>query len=293
MPCEQFLFTFSSPRVDAPKIRLLSLAAVLCVVSSVPASASNLIQDPTFTSLTNGYGEYVVQSNGTVLTSGTDTTQATSWYVAYNSAQTKTTGGDSFPFLFVASPSEIDTSGEGFGDAWDSGLRNIWGPNDGSNNGYTGTDPAGGNILVMDADYHSQAILQNISGLVKGETYSLSVNWAAAQWSLNTGATTEMLTLTLGDQTFTTSTYSLPSEGFSGWMTTDWSFIWDGSSNVFSMLASGGPSGMPPIVLVDSVSLSTPEPSSFDSFLIGAAGIAALTLIASSRRRALSRDRRS
>ena len=144
---------------------------MLSVAASVPASASNLIQNSTFTSLTNGYGEYVVQSNGTDLTTGTYITQATSWNVAYNSAQTETTGGDSYPFLFVASPSEIDTTGEGFGDAKDNALRYIWGPNDGSSNGYTGTDPAGGNVLVMDGDYNSQAIYQTLSGLVVGHTY--------------------------------------------------------------------------------------------------------------------------
>ncbi len=137
----------------------------------------------------------------------------------------------------------------------------------------------------MDADFHPQAIYQNISGLVVGTTYSLSVNWAAAQWSLNSGATTEKLTLTLGDQTFNTSTYNLASEGFSGWMTTSWSFVWDGSSNIFSMLASGGPSGMPPIVLVDSVVLTTPEPSTWSLLLTGAVGLGAFSLIASSRRR--------
>jgi hypothetical protein len=287
MACAQFPFNFFPPEVGAPKIRVLCLAAVWCVGFSVPASAAavNLIQNSTFTSLTNGFGEFVVQPNGTNLTTGTYISQATSWNATYNSGQTQTSGGNSYPFLFVDSPSAIDTSGEGFGDAWDNGLRYIWGPNNGSSNGYTGTAPGGGNILVMDADYHPESITQTItSGLVKGDAYSLSVNWAAAQWSANTGATTEMLTLSLGDQVFNTSTYQLVSKGFSGWMTTNWSFVWDGSSNVFSMLASGGPSGMPPIVLVDSVSLVAPEPASWVGFLIGAVCIG-LSRIPSYRRR--------
>jgi hypothetical protein len=269
-------------------MRLLCLAAAWCVLSAVPAGAGtvNLVKNPTFTSLTNGFGEFVVQPNGVNLTTGTYITQATSWNATYSSGQTQTTGGNSFPFLFVSSPSEIDTTGEGFGDAWDNGLRYIWGPNDGSSNGYTGTAPAGGNILVMDADYHPQAISQTISGLVAGARYYMSVNWAAAQWSLNTGATTEMLSVSVGDQAFNTTTYNLPSEGFSGWMTTSWSFVWDGSSSVLTMLASGGPSGMPPIVLVDNVLLTTPEPSSWVAFLIGAVGITGLSRIAAFRRRA-------
>jgi hypothetical protein len=269
-------------------MRLFCPAAVLCVVSSFPAVGGtvNLVQNPNFTSLTNGYGEFVVQSNGTNLTTGTYITHATSWNVDYNSGQTQTTGGDSFPFLFVGAPSEIDTTNEGFGDAWDNGLRYIWGPGDGSNNGYTGTAPGGGNVLVMDADYHPQAISQTISGMIVGAKYYMSVNWAAAQWSLNTGATTEMLSVSVGDQNFTTTTYNLPSEGFSGWMTTSWSFVWDGSSSVLTMLASGGPSGMPPIVLVDNVLLTTPEPASWVAFLIGAVGLTALSRIRSSRHRA-------
>jgi len=282
MGCEQFRF-------GASKIRFFCLAAVLCLVYSVPAIAGsvNLIQNPTFTSLTNGYGEYVVQSNGTDLTTGTYTTQATSWNVAYNSGQTQTAGGNSYPFLFVDSAAGLDTTNGGFGDAWDNGLRNIWGPGDGSNNGYTHTLPGGGNVLVMDADYHPQAIYQTLSGLVVGQSYTISVNWAAAQWSGNTGATTEQLSISLGNQIFNTSTYSLPSEGFSGWMTANWSFLWNGNSNIFTMLASGGPSGLPPIVLVDSVSLVTaaPEPASWVGFALGIGGILGLSRFRSRRRK--------
>ena len=127
MSCGQFSIAFFSPEAGAPKVRPLCLAAVLCVVFSIPASAAavNLIQNSTFTSLTNGFGEYVVQSNGTNLTTGTYISQATSWYADYNAAQTKTTGGNSYPFLFVDSPSALDTTGQGFGDAWDLSLIHI------------------------------------------------------------------------------------------------------------------------------------------------------------------------
>jgi hypothetical protein len=283
MDRERFYSPFFLPKATTRQIGLLCLASALCL--SGPASAANLIQNSTFTSLSNGFGEFVVQSNGTNLTTGTSITQATHWNATYNSGQTKTTGGDSYPFLFIDSPSAIDTTGEGFPDAWDNGPRYIWGPSDGSNNGYTGAAPGGGNILIMDADYHPDSISQTISaGLVKGTTYSISVNWAAAQWSGNTGATTEMLSIMLGDQTFNTTTVNLPSEGFSGWMTTNWSFVWDGSSNILSMLASGGPSGLPPIVLVDSVQLLTPEPASWGMLVMGAIGIAGLARFVSLRR---------
>jgi len=234
------------------------------------ASGVNLVTNGDFDTTTNGTGEMAVNSSNVELTTGTDITDPTGWYSTY------TASNAGYPFLFVVGPNTADTTG--FGDAWDGDVqKTIWGPGDGSANGFTNNSPTGGNFLISDGDYHRSAIDQNISGLVVGTVYNVTFNWAAGQWSGNTGITTEQWQVSLGDLVKATNIVTNPSEGFSGWYSASFNFEYDGSSDVLSFLALGTPSGEPPMLLLDGVSMvAMPEPGSLGLLATGMFGLVLL-----------------
>lgn len=235
-------------------IRTALVAAAFVFTLGSANAATNLVVNGGFETLSNGDGEIVPGQTGTRISS------ATSWY----SYSTSSNAG--YPFLFFAT-NAVTT---GFADAWDNGQRYLWGGSNGGANTWDGTSAQGGHYLVMDGDYHATAISQNIAGLVSGQTYALSFSWAAAQWYGITGATTESIQVSLGNQVKSTSICSLADKGFSGWMTSVMNFTYDGTSPILSFLAVGGPSGLPPIALLDGVSLSAvAEPTSLATLLIG------------------------
>jgi len=140
----------------------------------------------------------------------------------------------------------------------------LWGPGSpsgGSINGLT-TSPDGGNYLAADGAFMTAAIQQTITGLTPGQKYNVSFYWAAAQQDGFSGATTDNWSVSLGAETYTTSTYNLPSHGFSGWMPQTFQYTATGSSEVLSFLAAGTPNGLPPFALLDGVSMTpVPEPT--------------------------------
>jgi hypothetical protein len=152
----------------------------------------------------------------------------------------------------------------------------MWGPATGVNNGYTNASPTGGNFIANDADYGTAAVTQTINGLTIGHWYRLSFAWAAAQQSGFTGATTEAWAATLGSQTFNTTTYNLPSQGFSGWMNASYVYYATATSEVLSFLASGAPQ-VPPFALLANVTLvDAPEPGSLAVLASAMVGLVAL-----------------
>ena len=155
----------------------------------------------------------------------------------------------------------------------------LWGPNNGSNNGLPATSPAGGNYLALDSDpLFNGTLSQTINGLSVGQPYQLDFWWAGAQLSLTTGATTDQLQVSLGNQTQSTAVVANPSQGFTGWMFQTLYFTAQNNSEVLSFLAVGGPSGLPPFVLLDGVNLNAvPEPSTLltASLAVGLFGIGA------------------
>jgi hypothetical protein len=142
---------------------------------------------------------------------------------------------------------------------------------------FTFTPLAGGgnNFVGLDADPEFNGPLQQtVSGLTSGHTYQLTFDWAAVQLQNRTGATFDQLQASLGGSTQNTATVYEPTHGFSGWMQQSFDFTATSSSEVLSFLAVGGPGGLPPMVLLDNVSLtSVPEPAAWMVMLVGLAGL--------------------
>lgn len=148
--------------------------------------------------------------------------------------------------------------------------------------------PDGGSFLAIDADsdYNSK-IEQTLTGLIPGKTYNLSFFYAGAQYTTRTGATTEWFDVTLGGSApQRTAILNNASEGFTGWQTATMSFVADSSTAVLSFLAGGTPNGLPPVSLLDGVTLTAavPEPATFASLALGLLVLGGLRLRAAHRR---------
>ena len=69
------------------------------------------------------------------------------------------------------------------------------------------------------------------------------------------------------------------SQGFSGWLHATFNYKATSSQEILSFLSRGTPTGLPPIALLDGVSLydtgATPEPATWAMMILGMAGIGA------------------
>lgn len=220
----------------------LTAVAAVAALASAPAHATpvNLVTNGGFETLTNGAGQ-----------------------LGYN---TVATGWTTTGYNFVYAPNTADSTGA----TGSYGNVKLWGPGVGANNGFTNS-PTGGNFLAADGAYEVAPIYQTISGLVIGQTYNLTFNWAAAQQYNYSGSTTEQWAVSLGNQTISTAVYNDPNHGFSGWMSESFTYTATSTSEVLSFLSKGTPNGEPPFSLLDSVSLTAnvPEPSSVALFFGG------------------------
>lgn len=125
--------------------------------------------------------------------------------------------------------------------------------------------PTGGAFVGLDGDPSVEgSISQSVTGLVVGQSYTLTFSWAAGQLQSRTGQTTEQLQASLGNQAFSTAVVTDPSRSFTGWFTNSFTYTATATSEVLSFLSIGTPSGLPPIALLDGISLTTtvPEPTS-------------------------------
>lgn len=142
----------------------------------------------------------------------------------------------------------------------------------------------GGDFVALDGDQGDGihpgaqgAVSQDISGLQVGKTYTLTFDWAAAELRNRTGPISEQLQVSFGSQTFLTSILNVPSMGFSGWQNgVTLHFTPTATTQTLKFLSIGTPHGLPPIAVLDGVSLTVPEPATWAMLLIGFGGIGAM-----------------
>ena len=231
---------------------LAALSAGLLLANGAGA-ATNLVKNGSFSASTHGAGELSYNTN------------VTDWSVLSASKD------KSYDFLFT-SGHQATTSGS----VGNQGVVKLYGaiPN----------SPDGGNFIAVDPAYQNDGpITQTIKGLVAGDSYVLSFDYAGAQQQGFSGKTTEGWTVDLGDAAAqSTPILSDMSHGFTGWDTASFTFVADASTEVLSFLAKGGPTGaQPPFALLDGVSLTqqmtggVPEPGTWALMIMGFGGVGA------------------
>jgi hypothetical protein len=235
---------------------VLSGAALAGLVAAAPAFAANLVSNGSFEEVTGNSSPTFFLSDGAG--------NLTGWTTSSND--------DSNNILF-GSPTGVATRHDGaqFG---------FW-----STSGVTAS-PDGGNFVAFDGDPTPgarQTMSQMISGLTAGQTYNLTFYWAATQYEFVngpsgdwSGATTNEMVVSLGGETHETTTADVGSRGFTGWMTGSMSFTATSASEVLTFLSEGGPTSLPPVALLDGVSLTggaAPEPATWAMMGVGFAGL--------------------
>ena len=199
------------------------------------------------------------------------------------------TGWNSTGLGFLMFPGQADTPGAVTGEYGGPGSFELYGPNDGFNNGLPAASPVGGNYVAADGDSGNSGLRvdlsQTINGLTLGKNYNVSFWWAAAQQRFFFGDTTESWEVSFGNQTQSTGFIANPEAGFQPWRKATMLFTANNSSEVLNFLAVGTPSGLPPFSLLDGVSVTAavPEPASW-AMLIAGFGL----IGAAARRRRLS-----
>jgi hypothetical protein len=237
--------------------------AGLTVASVGAASAANLVQNGTFNS--PGADQATLISFGSTLVTG--------W-----TNQDRYTG-------YIPQGQTPDQN-------WCCSLLGSAGPGYGIDNGLVGPPSGDAQMVIDGTDGFGPTggfgyIEQTIGGLVSGQTYTLSFWQAGGQEYTETGAQTEHFVATLGDQSFTSTSMDVPSQGFVPWNEFSTSFTWDGVGNTLQIMSVG--SGVPAFAMLADVSLtggpSTPEAS---TWVMIVAGFAGLGLMARARRRAVA-----
>ena len=139
----------------------------------------------------------------------------------------------------------------------------------------------GGNFLAIDGDTNFNAsISQTIGGLTIGQNYILQFWQAAAQQKGTTGVQTEKWQVSFDTDTLISTVMNNPTGGFQDWNQQTMIFTAHKVTQVLTFLALGTPNGGPPVVLLDGVTLVTPEPGTFALF---GGGILALLAVKKKR----------
>jgi hypothetical protein len=150
-----------------------------------------------------------------------------------------------------------------------------------NNNGFRASNN-GGYFIVNDSDpQYGGGFSQVIDDLTPGNQYELNFEYAWVQEAPAGGNTWQYVYGTFGPESFQTPTGYLPSHGFDGgpvpadgdgWYTYTKTFTASSTSQTLKFLANGGPAGLPPMALMDGISLTdtTPVPGPVPLMGVGA-----------------------
>ena len=132
-----------------------------------------------------------------------------------------------------------------------------------------GLSPNGGAYVMFDADpTYGSTLSQTVSGLIVGKFYKLSFYQAADHQSTFTGATNLSFSATLGTQKLTAASPN-PTTVDAAWQFVYLIFTASATTETLTFSANG-PTGGPPILLLDGVSLTqVPEPAEWTLVAIG------------------------
>lgn len=183
----------------------------------------------------------------------------------------------------IAGWTQVNTGNSGNFDAiynaggLQSGPLPLWGPASGYNNGLTDS-PTGGNMVGLDGDSNfNWALTQNIAGLMIGKKYQLSFWWASGQQKDFAGSITNSIAYSFGTEAGSTGVVALPQGGFQPWAQVKALFTATSTSQLLSFLSVGTPNGLPPIALLDGVSMTevaqVPLPAALPLLGLGLAGL--------------------
>lgn len=209
--------------------------------------------------VTNGNFDQSTYANNSQFGSGYGGQGVTGW-----------TGGSGYQLYFFSGTASTNSAAS----QYDSGYNN------GSEKFYTmAGSPTGGsgNFVALDGDPTvggGGSISQTLNNLTVGAYYAVTFSWATGQLQSRSGATTDKVDVMLGGQSFLTQIVSDASQSSTPWIQQTFIYQATSASETLSFLAEGTPTGLPPMVALDGVSVTAaPEPTSIA--LLGA-GLAAL-----------------
>jgi hypothetical protein len=245
-------------RLTPAKVAVAALPALAFAAASPALASANLATNGGFEqeSLTpsgSGYTSYQLGSwaQNSINYTGTET----GWTNALSG------GGPAYNFVFsVGTTTALGSSGTlALGDG-----------------AAIGNSPNGGYFFASDPVYQNGSLSQTINGLTVGASTTVSFYWGVAQQV--GGAYTTSVSgdwqVSLGSVTQNTVTAGAPTQSFTGWLTSTMTFVPTSTSELLSFLAVG--SGAPVFLLLDGVSVTTPEPGTLAVLLSGLFGLGIL-----------------
>jgi hypothetical protein len=176
------------------------------------------------------------------------------------------TGGTGYQLYFFAGTASTNSANSQYDNGYNTGAEKFY---------QMAASPTGGtgNFVALDGDPTvggGGSISQTISGLTVGTNYILTFDWATGQLQSRSGATTDDVLATLGSQSQTTAIVSDASQGSTPWLQQSFLYTATSTTETLTFLAQGTPTGLPPMVALDGISLTAaPEPASIALFGVG------------------------
>lgn len=236
---------------DEMKINTIALAALAAAtLAATPANATvDYVTNGGFDTVSNDTHNFEVSPGNTY-------GSVTGWSTA------STPSGNPYNILFHSSIATSSVSGNALGQYQGTGKE------------YLNAVPSGdhGNFMALDGDTDvNGTFFTMLTGLTIGAVYDLTFDWASGQIASRTGATTEGLNVQVGGLNLTLPDRNTPSGGSTPWATVSAQFTATSVNQKLSFLAVGAPNGLPPVALLDNVSVraAVPEPATWAMMLVG------------------------